>query len=181
MANERTGDARRRYSDRRRRAGGLVGGAAACAAAEGAGKTLSVAVLEKAAEPGAHLLSGAVLDPRALAELVPDFESKGAPLASKVREDRIYFLTPSGKIKFPITPPPLQNHGNYIISLQQLGKWLSGLVEAEGIDMFSGFAGIGAVDGGRPCRRSADRRSWHRAPRREARRRSSRAWTFARR
>ena len=106
-----------------------------------AGKTLSIAVLEKAAEPGAHLLSGAVLDPRALAELIPDFESKGAPLASTVREDRIYFLTRSGKIKFPITPPPLQNHGNYIISVQQLGKWLSGLVEAEGIDMFSGFAG----------------------------------------
>ncbi len=106
-----------------------------------AGKTLSIAVLEKAAEPGAHLLSGAVLDPRALAELIPGFESKGAPLASTVREDRIYFLTSSGKIKFPITPPPLQNHGNYIISVQQLGKWLSGLVEAEGIDMFSGFAG----------------------------------------
>ena len=106
-----------------------------------AGKTLNIAVLEKAAEPGAHLLSGAVLDPRALAELIPDFESKGAPLASTVREDRIYFLTSSGKIKFPITPPPLQNHGNYIISVQQLGKWLSGLVEAEGIDMFSGFAG----------------------------------------
>ena len=106
-----------------------------------AGTTLSIAVLEKAAEPGAHLLSGAVLDPRALAELIPDFEAKGAPLVSRVHEDRIYFLTQSGQIKFPITPPPLQNHGNYIISLQQLGKWLSGLVEAEGIDMFSGFAG----------------------------------------
>jgi electron-transferring-flavoprotein dehydrogenase len=106
-----------------------------------AGKSLSIAVLEKAAEPGAHLLSGAVLDPRALAELIPDFESKGAPLASKVREDRIYFLTSTGKFKFPVTPPPLQNHGNYIVSVQQLGKWLSGLVEAEGIDMFSGFAG----------------------------------------
>jgi electron-transferring-flavoprotein dehydrogenase len=105
------------------------------------GKTLSVAVLEKAAEPGAHMLSGAVLDPRALAELIPDYEAKGAPLASKVHEDRIYFLTESGKIKFPLTPPPLQNHGNYIISLQQFGKWLSGLVEAEGVDMFSGFAG----------------------------------------
>ena len=105
------------------------------------GKQLSVAVLEKAAEPGAHLLSGAILDPRALAELVPDFESNGAPLASKVHEDRIYFLTRTGKFKFPITPPPLQNHGNYIVSLQQLGKWMSGLVEAEGVDMFSGFAG----------------------------------------
>ncbi len=105
------------------------------------GTTLSIAVLEKAAEPGAHLLSGAVLDPRALAELVPDFEAKGAPLASKVHEDRIYFLTQSGKIAFPITPPPLRNHGNYIISLQQFGKWLTGLVEAEGVDLFPGFAG----------------------------------------
>jgi electron-transferring-flavoprotein dehydrogenase len=106
-----------------------------------AGRTLTVAVLEKAAEPGAHLLSGAVLDPRALAELVPDFEAKGAPLASKVREDRTYFLTRSGKVAFPFTPPPLVNHGHYIVSVQQLGKWMSGLVEAGGIDMFPGFAG----------------------------------------
>src|SRR5687767_10822116 len=91
-----------------------------------AGKTLSVAVLEKAAEAGAHLLSGAVLDPRALVELVPDFQAKGAPVSTEVREDRVYFLTSSGKIRFPFTPPPLVNHGNYIISLQQFGKWLSG-------------------------------------------------------
>lgn len=133
------------------------------------GKTLSVAVLEKAAEPGAHLLSGAVLDPRALAELIPDFEAKGAPLASKVHEDRIYFLTQSGKIKFPITPPPLRNHGHYIISLQQFGKWLSGLVEAEGVDMFPGFAGtdllmdgkrvIGVRTGDRGIGRHGERRS----------------------
>jgi electron-transferring-flavoprotein dehydrogenase len=105
-----------------------------------AGRPLTVAVLEKAAEPGAHLLSGAVLDPRALAELVPDFEARGAPLASRVNDDRIYFLTRSGKIRFPLTPPPLQNHGHYVVSLQQFGKWLSGLAEAEGVDMFSGFA-----------------------------------------
>ncbi len=104
------------------------------------GTSLSIAVLEKAAEPGAHLLSGAVLDPRALAELVPDFEARGAPLASKVREDRIYFLTSSGKIRFPVTPPPLRNHGHHIISLQQFGKWMAGLVEAENIDIFPGFA-----------------------------------------
>ena len=144
-----------------------------------AGKTLSIAVLEKAAEPGAHLLSGAVLDPRALAELVPDFESKGAPLASKVHEDRIYFLTPSGKIKFPFTPPPLRNHGNYIISLQQLGKWLSGLVEAEGIDMFSGFAGsellmdgervVGVRTGDRGIGRHGEQRATLRAWRRHSR------------
>jgi electron-transferring-flavoprotein dehydrogenase len=106
-----------------------------------AGRTLSVAVIEKAREPGAHLLSGAVLDPRALAELVPDFESRGAPLASKVREDHVYFLTRSGKIAFPFTPPPLRNHGHYIVSLQELGRWMSGLAEAEGIDIFPGFAG----------------------------------------
>ena len=134
-----------------------------------AGNTLSIAVLEKAAETGAHLLSGAVLDPRALAELLPDFESKGAPLGLKVREDRIYFLTPNGKIRFPVTPPPLQNHGNYIISLQQFGKWLSGLVEAEGVDMFSGFAGTelimdgdcvaGVRTGDRGIGRHGDKRS----------------------
>jgi electron-transferring-flavoprotein dehydrogenase len=132
------------------------------------GKQLSVAVLEKAAEPGAHLLSGAILDPRALAELVPDFEAKGAPLASKIHEDRLYFLTPSARIKFPFTPPPLQNHGNYIISVQQLGKWMSGLAEAEGVDMFTGFAGsellmegervVGVRTGDRGVNRRGERR-----------------------
>jgi len=115
-----------------------------------AGKTLSIAVLEKGREPGAHLLSGAVLDPRALAELIPDFEARGAPLAAAVSDDRVLFLTRSGQIKFPFTPPPLRNHGNFIISLQQFGKWLAGLVEAEGIDMFSGFAATGVLmDGDR--------------------------------
>jgi electron-transferring-flavoprotein dehydrogenase len=105
-----------------------------------AGRTLSIAVLEKAREPGAHLLSGAVLDPRALAELIPDFEARGAPLATPVHDDRVLFLTRSSHIKFPFTPPPLRNHGHFIISLQQFGKWLAGLVEAEGIDIFPGFA-----------------------------------------
>src|SRR4051812_7989338 len=82
-----------------------------------AGKTLSIAVLEKAREAGAHLLSGAVLDPRALAELLPDFVSRGAPLATKVGAEDVLFLTRGGKIKFPITPPPLRNHGNYVVSL----------------------------------------------------------------
>jgi electron-transferring-flavoprotein dehydrogenase len=133
-----------------------------------AGTTLSVALLEKAAEAGAHLLSGAVLDPRALAELIPDYEAKGAPLISKVREDRIYFLTASGTIRFPLTPPPLRNHGNYIISLQQFGKWMSGLAEAEGIDMFPGFAAtellmdghrvVGVRTGDRGVGRHGDRR-----------------------
>src|SRR6266852_1961354 len=79
------------------------------------GEAVSIAVLEKARDVGAHMLSGAVLDPSSLRDLVPDFEAKGAPLATPVLEDRVYFLTRAGKCKFPITPPPLTNHGHYII------------------------------------------------------------------
>src|SRR5712691_1268946 len=106
------------------------------------GEAVSIAVLEKAREAGAHMLSGAVLDPSALRDLVPDFKAKGAPLATPVREDRVYFLTERRTFKFPITPPPLRNHGNYIISLNTFVKWLAGLVEAEGIDVFAGFPGV---------------------------------------
>jgi electron-transferring-flavoprotein dehydrogenase len=103
------------------------------------GELLSIAVLEKAREVGAHMLSGAVLDPRALRDLVPDFEQRGAPLGAAVRHDHVYFLTRASKFEFPITPPPLDNHGNFIISLNRFVKWLGGLVEAEGIDVFTGF------------------------------------------
>src|SRR5687767_9581725 len=107
---------------------------------ERGGEPLTVAVLEKAREAGAHMLSGAVLDPRALRDLVPDFQQRGAPLATEVHKDHVYFLTRGGKVEFPITPPPLRNHGNYIISLNRFVKWLAGLVEQEGIDLFTGFA-----------------------------------------
>ena len=103
------------------------------------GEPLAIAVLEKAREAGAHMLSGAVLDPSALRQLVPDFKEKGAPLATEVHHDMVYYLTRTSKLRFPITPPPLQNHGNYVISLNRFVKWLSGLVEAEGIDVFTGF------------------------------------------
>src|SRR5919112_1153503 len=106
---------------------------------EQSGEPLAIAVLEKARETGAHMLSGAVLDPSSLRALVPDFVAKGAPLASEVHHDRVYFLTRTAKIPFPITPPPLRNHGNYIISLNRFVKWLGGLVENEGIDVFTGF------------------------------------------
>src|SRR5436190_15507025 len=105
------------------------------------GEPLTIAVLEKAREAGAHMLSGAVLDPSTLRDLVPDFEERGAPLAARVGEDRVYFLSRTGKLRFPITPPPLGNHGNYIISLNKFVKWLAGLVEAEGVDLFTGFPG----------------------------------------
>lgn len=103
------------------------------------GEPLAVAVLEKAREHGAHMLSGAVLDPSALAALVPDFRERGAPLAAPVHEDRVYFLTRTRRVPFPITPPPLNNHGNYVISLNRFVKWLAGLVEAAGVDIFAGF------------------------------------------
>ncbi|MBA3637787.1 MAG: electron transfer flavoprotein-ubiquinone oxidoreductase [Acidobacteriota bacterium] len=103
------------------------------------GEPLQIAVLEKAREAGAHMLSGAMLDPSALKDLVPDFKEKGAPLASEVHHEQVYYLTKTGKIPFPIIPPPLQNHGNYIISLNRFVKWMAGLVEAEGVDFFAGF------------------------------------------
>jgi len=107
---------------------------------EQGGEPLAIAVLEKAREVGAHMLSGAVLDPRALRDLVPDFHQHGAPLGAAVDHDHVYFLTRASKFEFPITPPPLRNHGNFIISLNRFVKWLGGLVEAEGIDIFTGFA-----------------------------------------
>ena len=109
--------------------------------AQHGGEPLSIAVLEKAREAGAHMLSGAVLDPSALRDLIPDFREKGAPLAVDVKRDRVYFLTSKSRIPFPIIPPPLRNHGNSIISLNQFVRWLAGQAEGHGIDFFTGFAG----------------------------------------
>ena len=105
------------------------------------GEPLSIAVIEKAPDAGRHQLSGALLDPSTLKDLIPDFESKGAPLGTPVDNDNIYFLTQAGKLRLPITPPPFQNHGNHIISLSHFTKWLAAQVEAEGIDLFWGFPG----------------------------------------
>ncbi len=99
----------------------------------------SVMVVEKGAEIGAHSLSGAVLDPSSLAELIPDFKAKGAPVETAVTEDHVYMLTGGGQFRLPIVPPPLQNHGNYVISLNQLVKWLGAQAEARGIDVLAGF------------------------------------------
>ena len=100
----------------------------------------NVYVLEKAREIGAHQLSGAIMDPRGLRELVPDFE-KTAPLDTPVTGDAAYYLTASSSWKLPITPPPLANHGNYVVSLNKLVKWLGGLVEKKGVNIFTQFAG----------------------------------------
>ena len=100
---------------------------------------LAIALLEKAREVGAHMLSGAVLDVAALRDLVPDFRERGAPLVADVHHDRVYFLTRGSQLAFPFIPPPLKNHGNAIVSLSRFVKWLGTLVEAEGIDVFTGF------------------------------------------
>ena len=104
------------------------------------GGSLQVAVLEKAREAGAHILSGAVLDPSALRDLVPDFKDKGAPLAAEVHDEDVLFLTESSKLTFPIIPPPLRNHGNYIVSLNEFARWLTGQTQRAVIDR-TGLAG----------------------------------------
>ena len=103
------------------------------------GTDLSVCILEKGSEVGAHILSGAVLEPRALDELLPDWQERGAPLNTPVSEDRFLFLTRSGAVRLP-TPPQMHNHGNYIISLGNLCRWLATQAEDLGVEIFPGFA-----------------------------------------
>ncbi len=100
---------------------------------------LSVCLLEKGSEIGAHILSGAVLEPRALNELLPDWQAMGAPLNTPVTTDRLLFLTENSAFKLP-KPQQMRNHGNYIISLGSLCRWLGEQAEALGIDLFPGFA-----------------------------------------
>ena len=110
----------------------------------------NIYILEKAGEIGAHCLSGAVLDPRALRELVPDFEARGAPLESPVTSDAVYFFTRGRAWRLPVNPPFLRNHGNYIISLNRFVKWMGELLEQAGVTVFSGFAGMEVLyDGSR--------------------------------
>ena len=102
-------------------------------------REISVCVVEKAAELGAHTLSGAVLEPRALNELIPDWKEKGAPLKTPVTEDRFMFLTESKAFKLP-TPPQMHNDGNYIVSMGRVVKWLGEQAEELGAEVYPGFA-----------------------------------------
>ncbi|MAZ76069.1 MAG: electron transfer flavoprotein-ubiquinone oxidoreductase [Micavibrio sp.] len=102
-------------------------------------REVSVCILEKGSEVGAHLLSGAVFETRALDELIPDWKEKGAPLNCEAKKDSFVFLTKNGSFKLP-TPPQMGNHGNYIISLGELGKWLASQAEELGVEIFPGFA-----------------------------------------
>ena len=102
---------------------------------------IEIGVIEKGASVGAHILSGAVMDPRALRELMPDFEEQGAPLESPVKEDYFLYLTKTRAIRSPITPPPLKNHGYYIVSLNRLTSWLGEKCEEAGVNIFPEFPG----------------------------------------
>ena len=101
-------------------------------------KDISVCLIEKGSEVGAHILSGAVLEPRALNELIPDWADKGAPLDTPVKNDKFVFLTKTGKMRLP-TPPQMNNHGNYIISLGNFCRWLGEQAEAMGVEIYPGF------------------------------------------
>jgi len=99
----------------------------------------SVCLVEKGSEIGAHILSGAVIEPRALNELIPDWQEKAAPLETPATEDRFLFLTETKSYKLP-TPPQMNNHGNYIVSLGNVCRWLGQQAEALGVELYPGFA-----------------------------------------
>ncbi len=107
-----------------------------------AGREVSVCVLEKGSEPGAHILSGAIVDPRALTELIPDWAERGAPLRLKASRDRFLFLSETGARATPnwLLPQCFHNEGNYIVSLGQVTRWLAEQAEALGVEIFPGFA-----------------------------------------
>ena len=121
--------------------GGGPAGLAAAIRLKQLDMAISVCVLEKGSEIGAHILSGAVIDPKALNELIPDWKAKGAPLDTEVREDRFCFFTRSAAITLPhiLLPPLMHNTGNYIVSLSNLCKWLGGQAEALGVEIYPGF------------------------------------------
>ena len=102
------------------------------------GSDLSICIVEKGSEVGAHILSGAVLEPRSLEELFPDWKDRGAPLHTPAREDRFFYLTRGGGVRLP-TPPQMHNDGNYIISLGNLCRWLGEQAEALDVSIFPGF------------------------------------------
>ena len=110
--------------------------------ATAANQDISVCVIEKGSEVGAHILSGAVIDPIALNELIPDWKEKGAPLYTAVSDDQFIFLTESGSWRIPnfLMPPLMSNHGNYAISLGTLCRWLGQQAETLGVEVFPGFA-----------------------------------------
>jgi electron-transferring-flavoprotein dehydrogenase len=115
--------------------------------ATGAELAPQICVIEKAAEIGAHSISGAVMDPKGLDALLPGWRTMEpkAPIEAEVHDDYALWLTAKGGFRFPITPPPLKNHGNFVVSLNKLVKWLGGIAEQKGIQVFPGFPGAALV------------------------------------
>jgi electron-transferring-flavoprotein dehydrogenase len=112
-------------------------------------RELNVCVLEKGSEIGAHILSGAVIDPVALDELVPEWRTKGTPLQTRVAQDRFYFLGAAGSLRIPnfVMPPLMSNHGKYIASLGDVCRWLGREAESLGVEIYPGFAAVDFVFG----------------------------------
>ena len=110
---------------------------------------LNVVVLEKGSEVGAHILSGAVLDPAGLTRLMPDWKEKGAPLNVPVKEDNFYVLGEAGQIRLPnfVMPPLMNNHGNYIVSMGNVCRWMAEQAESMGVEIFPGMAASEVVYG----------------------------------
>src|SRR6476659_7637062 len=106
------------------------------------GRELSVVVLEKGSEVGAHILSGAVIDPIGLNALIPEWRAKGAPIETPVTDDRFYYLGPAGRLRIPnlLLPPLMRNHGNYIVSLGNVCRWLGEQATELGVEVYPGFA-----------------------------------------
>ncbi|MDP8241271.1 MAG: electron transfer flavoprotein-ubiquinone oxidoreductase [Candidatus Hatepunaea meridiana] len=102
-------------------------------------------IIEKSAELGDHALSGAVLDPKGLDELIPDWRERKAPLTVEVKKENLYYLSEKGTFGIPYTPPSMNNHGCYIVSLNQLVKWLGNIAEEKEIDVFTGMAGSAPI------------------------------------
>ncbi|MDP9018446.1 MAG: electron transfer flavoprotein-ubiquinone oxidoreductase [Candidatus Eremiobacteraeota bacterium] len=119
----------------------LGGAIRLCQLAKEHNREISVMVIDKGGEIGSHGLSGAVMDPRALSELMPDWKERGAPVESEVTSDALWYLTKSGKIAAPIVPPMMNNSGKYVTSLQKLTKWLGEQAESLGADVFASFPG----------------------------------------
>ena len=109
------------------------------------GVDMVVAVIEKAANLGDHILSGAVMEPKALAELIPDYKEKGAPIEGEVKSEAVYFFTKKHALKLPVVPPQMNNHGNLIISLGKMVKWLGEQLSAAGVDALTTFPAQEAI------------------------------------
>src|SRR5579864_972412 len=107
-------------------------------------RDVSVCIVEKGAEVGAHILSGAVIDPIGLNRLIPDWKARGAPVETAVTEDRFYYLGRSGHVLIPhfLLPPLMSNRGNFIVSLGLLCRWLAKEAEALGVEIYPGFAAV---------------------------------------